>query len=106
MEEVAIAVVFAVTGWMLKTWLTHQERMKELSVERERIGSAEQRLAQVEHAVDAIAVEVERIGEGQRYVTSLLDGRAQPALEARVGGPRSAATPDRAGAELRDSRTG
>jgi hypothetical protein len=106
MEEVAIAVVFAVTGWMLKTWLTHQERMKELSVERERIGSAEQRLAQVEHAVEAIAVEVERIGEGQRYVTSLLDGRAQPALEARVGEPRAAAAPDRAVAEMRDSRTG
>ncbi|MHB1223709.1 MAG: hypothetical protein ACYC2G_06625 [Gemmatimonadaceae bacterium] len=38
MEEVAIAIVFAVTGWMLKTWLTHQERMKELSVDREGSG--------------------------------------------------------------------
>lgn len=94
MEEVAIAVVFAVTGWMLKTWLTHQERMKELSVDSERIGSAEQRLARVEQAVEAIAIEVERIGEGQRYVTSLLDGRAQPALEAQVGEPRSADKPN------------
>ncbi len=96
MEEVAIAVVFAVTGWMLKTWLTHQERMKELSVEGARIRSAEQRLAQVEQAVEAIAGEVERIGEGQRYVTSLLGGRAQPALEARIGEPRSAGAPGRA----------
>jgi len=34
---------------------------------------------QLQNAVDAIAVEVERISEGQRYVTKMLnDGSAQP----------------------------
>jgi hypothetical protein len=37
-----------------------------------------QRLARVEQAVDAIAVEVERIGEGQRFVTQLLAQKGQP----------------------------
>ncbi len=86
MPEIAIAVVFAVTGWMLKTWLIHQEKMKELSMAKQGIGSAEQRLARVEHAVESIAIEVERIGEGQRYVTALLDERAQPRLEPVVPG--------------------
>lgn len=33
------------------------------------------RLERIEHAIDAMAVEVERIAEGQRYVTQLLAGR-------------------------------
>lgn len=79
-EVVAIAIVFAITGYMLKIWLTHQERMKALSVDQQRIGSAEQRLERVEQAVEAIAIEVERIGEGQRFVTTLLQERTQPVL--------------------------
>lgn len=40
-----------------------------------------QRLERLESAVDAIAVEVERISEGQRFVTRLLsEGSAAPAL--------------------------
>jgi hypothetical protein len=35
------------------------------------------RLEQLTQAVDAIAVEVERIGEGQRFVTQLLAGRRE-----------------------------
>ena len=32
------------------------------------------RLTQLEHSVDAVAIEVERIGEGQRFVTRVLTG--------------------------------
>ncbi len=35
------------------------------------------RLARIEQAVDAIAVEVERISEGQRFTTRLLSDRGQ-----------------------------
>ena len=35
-------------------------------------GQLEERLSRIEHAVDAIAVEVERISEGQRFKTKLL----------------------------------
>ena len=93
MEDFAIAVVFAVTGWMLRTYLTHRERMKELSMAKLGLGASEQRLARVEHAVEAIALEVERIGEGQRYVTTLLDERAQPALVAATGAARPTEIP-------------
>ncbi len=46
------------------------------------------RLERMEQAIDAIAVEVERISEGQRYTTRLLAERsaapaAQPALASR-----------------------
>ncbi len=35
----------------------------------------DQRLARMEQALDALAIEVERISEGQRFVTKLLAGR-------------------------------
>ena len=45
------------------------------------------RLERMEQAVDAIAVEVERISEGQRFVTSLMAKRESPALQqASAGG--------------------
>ena len=51
-------------------------------------GTAEMaaRLERMEHAIDAIAVEVERISEGQRYTTRLLSerGAKQPALAERI----------------------
>jgi hypothetical protein len=37
------------------------------------------RLERMEQAIDAIAVEVERIAEGQRYTSKLLAGRADTA---------------------------
>jgi hypothetical protein len=41
------------------------------------------RLERMEQAIDSIAVEVERISEGQRFTTKLLSDRTQPnAIEA------------------------
>jgi hypothetical protein len=77
-HDIAIAVVFAITGWMLRTWLSHRERMKGLSMSKQGLASSDQRLARVEQAVESIAIEVERISEGQRYVTKLMSDRAQP----------------------------
>ena len=37
------------------------------------------RLERMEQGIDAVAVEVERIGEGQRFVTQLMSDRAQRA---------------------------
>jgi hypothetical protein len=50
------------------------------------LGGIEERLARLENAVDAIAVEVERISEGQRFTTKLLTdrGREPAALPAPV----------------------
>jgi len=82
MQAIAIAIVFGITGWMLKSWLSHQEKMKGLSLTKQRLDSSDERLARVENAVESIAVEIERISEGQRYVTRLLNERVQPQLEA------------------------
>jgi hypothetical protein len=40
---------------------------------------AEARLARIEQAVEAIALEVERISEGQRFTTRLLSEQSRPA---------------------------
>jgi hypothetical protein len=37
----------------------------------------EQRLQRIEEAIDAMAVEVERVSEGQRYTTKLLADRTE-----------------------------
>ena len=39
------------------------------------------RLERIEHAVDAVALEVERIAEGQRFTTKLLSERAGAKVE-------------------------
>jgi hypothetical protein len=46
---------------------------------------SDHRLERIEQAIDAMAVEVERIAEGQRFVTKLLSDRGQE----RVGIPAS-----------------
>lgn len=45
-----------------------------------------ERLQRIEHAVDSISIEVERISEGQRFTTRLLSERAAPVpVERQVG---------------------
>jgi hypothetical protein len=45
-------------------------------------GDVTARLERMEHAIDAIAVEVERISEGQRFTTKLLSERESHTLPA------------------------
>jgi len=48
------------------------------------------RFTQIDQAVESIAVEVERIGEGQRFITRVLSEQGKrPALEAAVPEPRT-----------------
>ena len=53
-------------------------------VQQQISGETAQRLERLEHGVDAIAIEIERVAEGQRFVTRLLSeaqpGRAMPTL--------------------------
>jgi hypothetical protein len=55
------------------------------------------RLERLEHAVDSIAIEVERISEGQRFTVALLSerlpGRAEHVAESLAAGPRRMNTP-------------
>jgi len=85
---VAILAFFATSGWMLKLTLGYRARMKELAQGRLERSPSDARLERVEQAVEAIAIEIERVSEGQRFVTKLLNERAQPiegAARAAVG---------------------
>jgi hypothetical protein len=94
-NDIAIAVVFVISGWMLKTWLTHREKMRGLSMAKDGLASSDERLARVEQAVESIALEIERIGEGQRYVTKLLNDSGQPLPSQRL--PAAVPEPVRVG---------
>jgi hypothetical protein len=58
--------------------------------ERQSLGAvpdaqAAERLARIEAAVEAIAIEVERISEGQRFTTKLLSERAPGSIPSKPG---------------------
>jgi hypothetical protein len=55
-----------------------------------------ERFTQIDQAVESIAVEVERIGEGQRFITRVLSEQGRPAL----------ADPVRSGVEVRSRPNG
>jgi hypothetical protein len=54
-----------------------------------------QRMERLEQAVDAIAIEIERISEGQRYVTRVLTEGSAPALSVGQKVPEPVRLPDR-----------
>ena len=67
--SVAWSAAFAWSRWLVRP----QPAPQVTTVEHE--GRLEQRLASIEHAVQAIAIEVERLGEGQRFATRVLTER-------------------------------
>jgi len=67
-----LAVLFGVGAQRLTS--------RRLTASRPTTGVSDDRLQHLEEAVDAIALEMERIGEGQRFVTKLLVER-DPSLE-------------------------
>ena len=56
--------------WRLAPW-----QRREDDVTAQLHGGLDDRLANIEQSVDAVAIEVERIGEGQRFVTKLFAER-------------------------------
>jgi len=66
------AAAFAWTRWLVRP---HQDPLIASHDQQYRV---EQRLANIEQAVQAIAVEVERLGEGQRLTARLLADRLPP----------------------------
>ena len=70
-----IAIVAIVAGSsypLLRMWL---QRSGRLSIPEPDLQEIRDRLGQVQQAVDAIAIEVERLSEGQRFTTKLLRER-------------------------------
>jgi len=73
-----IAIVLGVP--LVRAHVKRQDRLAMLPAADPR---SEERLARIEMAVEAIALEVERISEGQRFVTKLLSERAGTPMLAR-----------------------
>ena len=78
--SVAIPLLVVITGsvGIIFRFFQHRERMAELKSRTGQLGGGSERLERLEQAVEAIAVEVERVGEGQRYLTRVLENRPQP----------------------------
>ncbi|MEA2763471.1 MAG: hypothetical protein QOD47_2755 [Gemmatimonadaceae bacterium] len=74
---VIIAIVAVLAGTMssvLKMWLSRAGRTAIPQAELKEIRDG---IGQLQQAVDAIAIEVERLSEGQRFTTKLLSDQAQ-----------------------------
>jgi hypothetical protein len=81
-EVILVPIVFAIPALVVfaRMWFKHKEKMASLAGAAPSNPMLEQRLARIEEAVETIAVEVERMGEGQRFVTKLLAERASQSL--------------------------
>lgn len=74
-----IAVIAIISGTamaIVKMVLSHRARLTG-GPARQELAAIEERLTRIEQAVDAIAVETERISEAQRFTTRLLAERNQ-----------------------------
>ena len=65
-----VAVIYGFTRWRRRK--NPRPRKNELP------SDSAQRLERLEQGMDAIAIEIERVSEGQRFVTKLLSEQAQP----------------------------
>jgi hypothetical protein len=80
-EIIIVPVVFAIPAVVLLARMSYRHKEKMADIQGgspNRQADLEARLDRIEQAVDTIAVEMERIGEGQRFVTKLLAERPSP----------------------------
>lgn len=73
-----LAIIAGTIVIVVRTWV-NRPRGASVDVER-RLEAMEGRLARMEQSIDAIAVEAERISEGQRFTTRLLSERVPDAV--------------------------
>jgi hypothetical protein len=62
----------------------HKRAWRKAEKKFSRAGSGEPQIERLQEAIDVIALEVERISEGQRFVSKLLAERLQPSTPPRV----------------------
>lgn len=74
---VAIVVIIAITTAFRTAVTAFFGRRPYRGEDRATTALADARLSRLEQAVDAIALEVERISEGQRFTTKLLSEQAR-----------------------------
>jgi hypothetical protein len=72
----AIIVNGVVIATLGRAWLTRRQPPPAPSVAEERLENIEMRLVQLQQAVDDVAIEMERVAEGQRFAAKLLAERS------------------------------
>ncbi|HEY0243102.1 MAG TPA: hypothetical protein VGC52_10610 [Gemmatimonadaceae bacterium] len=78
-EEGMMLGVFLAVGFVaLVTAFRRFRRRKQKPVKRTELGVESQRLERLEQGMEAIAIEIERVSEGQRFVTKLLSEKETP----------------------------
>jgi len=71
----------ACIAWVIVSAISRRKRE---GVSESVVGRIEDRLARMEQAIEAVAIEVERVAEGQRFTTKLLsDKKGEGVLERR-----------------------
>src|SRR5687767_8665844 len=68
-------------------------KTKSIAEPRERLDAIEARLARLEGAIESVAVEMERVAEGQRFTAKILSERTS--VEGQGSSQRSAAASER-----------
>jgi hypothetical protein len=87
----ALGVTGIVIGSLTKIVIAFLNRNRGAAPALARTDAMDQRLLRIEQSLDAVALEVERISEGQRFTTRLLSERAA----ASGAAPASGAARDR-----------
>ena len=78
-EEGMMLGVFLAVGFVaLVTAFRRFRRRKQTPVKKTELGVESQRLERLEQGMEAIAIEIERVSEGQRFVTKLLSEKETP----------------------------
>lgn len=79
-EVIVVAIVFGVLGTVLYPLVRALARRIDGRSAKDIVpADVTLRLDRIERAVESVALEVERISEGQRFVTNLMAGRTEPA---------------------------
>ncbi|HJU88492.1 MAG TPA: hypothetical protein VJ672_03825 [Gemmatimonadaceae bacterium] len=79
-----IAMIAILSGTVISITKMFLNRPGKNPAADRRLQGIEDRLTRIEQAIDTIAVETERISEGQRFTTKLLSDRAGDRVAERV----------------------
>ena len=86
-------VLFGTTITFLALWIGARERAIRAAVDSKRQVEPQPDMEHLVNAVDAIAVEVERISEAQRFTTKVLVERDTTTVAKRLSSPERVITP-------------
>lgn len=78
---------------IVQEWIKHRRPKTDSRELTGKLDELAERMARIENATDAVAIEVERISEGQRFTTKLLAERGERAGQLADRGRPGSTTP-------------